>query len=149
MSALVGMVQYGTLRMRLVITEQEDVAMSEQAGKKTFTLGTESARLLEELAERFYADNQTETVRVALRHLAAQLGMGETTWVMDGYVPTKAKEAGTCHCCGDAFGAGEVVYRPVFRRGSGPSAQSQLPQKEIRFCTGCVDTSSKHWDNGV
>jgi hypothetical protein len=85
--------------MRPVIRDREDVTMSEQAGKKTFTLGTESAQLLEELAERYYADNQTETVRVALRSLAARLGVGETNWVVDGYVPARAMEGGTCQLC--------------------------------------------------
>jgi hypothetical protein len=112
--------------------------MSEQAGKKTFTLGSESARLLEELAERFYADNQTETVRVALRNLAARLGVGERTWVVDGYVPTKARETGTCHRCGDAFEVGEVVYIAVFRRGTGPTALSHLPQEQILVCPQCI-----------
>jgi hypothetical protein len=115
--------------------------MSEQAGKKTFTLGRKSARLLEELAERFYADNQTETVRVALRHLAARLGVGETTWVIDGYVPTKAREAGTCHRCGGSFGASEIVYRPVFKQGSGPGALPQLPGNEVLHCSKCAEGS--------
>jgi hypothetical protein len=133
------MVEYGRLRTSPAGTDQGEVAMSEQAGKKTFTLGTESARLLEELAERFYADNQTETVRVALRQLAAQLGIGETTWVIDGYVPIKAGEAGTCHYCGDTFGAGEVMYRAVFRRGSGRDAWFRLPSREIRSCHKCIE----------
>jgi len=116
--------------------------MSEQAGKKTFTLGTESARLLEELAERFYADNQTETVRVALRNLAARLGVGETTWVIHGYVATRAREAGTCHRCGGSFGASEIVYRPVFKQGSGPGALSQLPGREVLHCSECAEGGS-------
>ncbi len=113
--------------------------MSEQAGKKTFTLGRESARLLEELAQRFYADNQTETVRVALRTLAAHLGVGETTWVIDGYVPIKAREAGTCHRCDGSFETSEIVYRPVFKQGSGAGALSQLPGSEVLHCSKCAD----------
>jgi hypothetical protein len=35
--------------------------------KKTFSLGEDAAQLLEELAEQFYADNQTETVRAGRR----------------------------------------------------------------------------------
>jgi hypothetical protein len=50
-------------------------------GRKAFTLGVATAELIEELAERFYADNQTEVVRVAVQALAAQHSLGETTGV--------------------------------------------------------------------
>ncbi len=108
-------------------------------GKKTFTLGVETAELLEDLAERFYADNQTEAVRVAVQALAAQHGLGETTWVIDGYVTTRSSENVTCHQCERMFRASEVIYQPVFRRGFGPKTFSELPEEEIYVCRDCLE----------
>jgi hypothetical protein len=113
-------------------------------GKKTFTLGVETAELLEELAERFYADNQTEAVRVAVQALATQHGLGETAWVIDGYVTTRSKNNGTCHRCKQKFQAKEVIYQPVFRRGFGPEAFSELPEEEIYICQRCLEKAPEH-----
>jgi hypothetical protein len=108
--------------------------------KKTFTLGEDAAQLLEELAEQFYADNQTETVRAGLRALAAQHGLGETTWIIDGYVSGHPSESGRCYRCERRFEAGALLYRPVFRRGAeaGTETFSQLPDREIWICAACV-----------
>jgi len=108
--------------------------------KKTFSLGEDAAQLLEELAEQFYADNQTETVRAGLRALAAQHGLGETTWIIDGYVAGRPTESGQCYRCEHHFEAGALLYRPAFRRGaeSGKEPFSQLPDREIWVCAACV-----------
>ncbi len=44
--------------------------------KKTFSLGKDAARLLETLAQRFYAGNQTEAVRAGVRAQAFQHSLG-------------------------------------------------------------------------
>lgn len=112
--------------------------MTVTEGKKTFTLGVEHAELLEEVAGRFYSDNQTEAVRVAISRLAARHGLGETTWIIDGYVPDSPSESGACYRCDREFQAGEVLYRPVFRRGAGDEMFSSLPDKELWICGECV-----------
>ena len=108
--------------------------------KKTFSLGKDAAQLLEELAEQFYADNQTETVRAGLRALAAQHGLGETTWIIDGYVAGRPTESGQCHRCERRFETGDLLYRPVFRRGAeaGTETFSQLPDEDLWVCAECV-----------
>ena len=112
--------------------------------KKTFILKTEVARLLETLAKEHFGGNQTETVRAGLRALAVEYGLlGETTWIVDGYVAGRAPKGGArCYRCERRFQAGELLYRPIFRRGSGPNALSRLPEEELWVCPLCVEEES-------
>ena len=113
-------------------------------GKKTFSLGADAAELLETLADRFFGSNQTETVRAGLRALAVEYSLlGETTWIMDGYVAGRAPKGGArCYRCERRFQAGEFLYRPVFRRGSGPDTLPNLPEEELWVCPLCIEEES-------
>jgi len=113
-------------------------------GKKTFSLGADAAELLETLAEQFFGSNQTETVRAGLRALAVEYGLlGETTWIVDGYVAGRAPKGGArCYRCERRFQVGELLYRLVFRRGSGPNALPHLPEEELWVCPLCVEEES-------
>ena len=113
--------------------------------KKAFLLKPEVARLLETLAKNHFANNQTETFRAGLRALAVRYGLSETTWIVDGYVAGRAPKGGArCYRCERRFQAGELLYRPVFRRGSGPDALSRLPpsEEELWVCPLCVEEES-------
>ena len=102
-----------------------------------FTFDDATARLLEELATRYYDGNKSQTVRAALQSLAAHAG--HEGWVIAGYSPAEIDGQAACHTCGSPHGRGEVLYRPVFERGRGPDALTSLPTEGWLDCLGCVE----------
>ena len=77
------------------------------------------------------------TVRAALESLASRVG--HEGWVIAGYTPVILDEDAACHTCGGAHLPGEVVYRPVFKRGEGPSAMAAIPPENWVECSGCAE----------
>ncbi|MFN8538680.1 MAG: hypothetical protein U0232_14530 [Thermomicrobiales bacterium] len=102
-----------------------------------FTFDEATARLLEELAARFYDGNKSQTVRAALQALAAHAE--QEGWVIAGYSPAVVGDAVACHTCGATHQGGDVLYRPVFERGHGPGALPSLPTEGWLDCRHCVE----------
>ena len=122
--------------------------------KKTFSLGEDAARLLETLAQQFYAGNQTEVVRAGVRALAVRHGLemaGHETptprWVVGGYVIGTPEGDTQCCRCGQHV-KNEVLYRPVFRRGWEGQQYHQethdhLPDEELWVCWACIEAAGQ------
>lgn len=104
-----------------------------------FTFDDATARLLDELAARYYGGNKSQTVRAALQSLAAHAA--HEGWVIAGYSPAVVGDPVACHTCGAAHQGGDVLYRPVFERGSGPGALPSLPAEGWLDCRYCVENS--------
>jgi hypothetical protein len=102
-----------------------------------FTLDSETVTLLEELAQKYYSDNKSQTVRAALESLAAHTG--HEGWVIAGYTPKELDDEISCHTCGEAHNEGEVLYRPVFERGSSPAALPSIPSENWFDCPQCAE----------
>ena len=105
-----------------------------------FTLDDATARLLDELAARYYHGNKSLAVRAALESLAAHFGA--EGWRVSGYIPTTLDASQCCHTCGETHASGEVLYRPVFKRGGGPASQRSLPAENWLDCAGCVEETT-------
>ena len=103
-----------------------------------FTLDNDTVSLLEDLAEKYYKGNKSRTVRAALESLATHAG--HEGWVIAGYTPKELDDENTCHTCGESHNEGEVLYRPVFERGSSPSALSTIPSESWLDCPRCAET---------
>lgn len=102
-----------------------------------FTLDEDTVTLLKELSAKFYNDNKSQTVRAALESLAAHTG--HEGWVIAGYTPKELDDENSCHSCGESHQKGEVLYRPVFERGSSPRALPQMPAENWLDCPECVE----------
>jgi hypothetical protein len=102
-----------------------------------FTLNDDTVRLLERLAGKYYGGNKSQTVRAALESLAAHVG--HDGWVIAGYTPVELDAAAECHTCGEAHDTGDVLYRPVFERGSSPRALPRIPAESWLDCPQCVE----------
>jgi len=105
-----------------------------------FTFDASTAELLETLANTYYGGNKSQTVRAALESLAAHTRhMG---WVIAGYTTVVLDRPEACHTCGGRHRKGELVYRPVFERGSGAAALEALPRQPWFECPRCVEAGS-------
>lgn len=102
-----------------------------------FTLDDETVKLLEELADKFYGGNKSQTVRAALESLATHTG--HEGWVISGYTPKKVEGEVNCHGCGEKHRDGEVLYRPVFERGKSPDALPSIPSENWLDCPDCAE----------
>jgi hypothetical protein len=102
-----------------------------------FTLDLDTVALLEELAQKFYDGNKSQTVRAALESLAAH--SGHEGWVISGYTPKEVIGGAHCHGCGEAHRDGEVLFRPVFERGQSPQALARIPAEPWLDCPDCVE----------
>jgi hypothetical protein len=102
-----------------------------------FTLDEETVELLNKLAEKYYAGNKSQTVRVALESLAAH--QGHEGWVITGYTPLKMDHQVQCHSCGTEHGEGNVLFKPVFEKGRSPGAIKQIPSEEWVECHECIE----------
>ena len=102
-----------------------------------FTLDDSTVDLLERVAETWYGGNKSQTVRAALESLATHLG--HEGWVISGYTPVVIDGQAACHSCGGAHDQGEVLFRPVFQRGTGRSALARLPSEPWLDCGDCVE----------
>lgn len=102
-----------------------------------FTFDHETAELLEQISEIYYHGNKSLTVRAALESLATHLG--HAGWVIAGYAPIVLDRAESCHSCGTPHGKGDVLYRPVFRRGNAPGALKSIPTEDWLDCPQCVE----------
>lgn len=102
-----------------------------------FTLDDETVTLLEELAEKYYGSNKSQTVRAALESLAAHTG--HEGWVIAGYTPKQLDDEIACHGCGESHEKGEILYRPVFERGKSPGALPKMPSENWLDCPECVE----------
>jgi hypothetical protein len=103
-----------------------------------FTLDDDTVDLLTKLSEKFYKGNKSQTVRAALESLATHAG--HDGWVITGYTGLRASEDSECHTCGKSYHEGELLYKPVFERGSSPGALRHIPQEEWLECTLCVES---------
>jgi hypothetical protein len=103
-----------------------------------FTLDEETVKLLDRLAKKYYKGNKSQTVRAALESLAAH--QGHEGWVITGYTPTRADHEINCHSCGSEHREGNVLFKPVFERGSSPSAIKSIPNEEWVECPSCLET---------
>ena len=102
-----------------------------------FTLDSETVTLLEDMAGKYYNGNKSQTVRAALESLAAHTG--HEGWVIAGYTPKELDDNISCHTCGESHHEGEVLYRPVFERGSSPTALSNIPSENWLDCPQCAE----------
>jgi hypothetical protein len=103
-----------------------------------FTLDTDAVALLEKLARKYYHGNKSQTVRAALESLADHLG--HDGWVVAGYAPVQLEAKAACHACGAVHTNGDVLYRPVFERGAGPTALARIPTEPWFECMGCAES---------
>ena len=101
-----------------------------------FTFDQSTINLLEELSNGHFQGNKSQTVREALECL--KLHIGREGWVIRGYTPQKLDEDLECHKCGEEHHPGEVLYKPVFEKGSGPLVITELPKKNWVECDHCV-----------
>ncbi len=101
-----------------------------------FTFDDETSELLDQISERFYHGNKSLTVRAALESLATHLG--HAGWVIDGYVSVQLQQDENCHSCGRECPEGDILYRPVFKRGLAPDALSEIPHENWLDCSQCV-----------
>lgn len=103
-----------------------------------FTLDDDTVRLLEKLAAKYYQNNKSQTVRAALESLASHAG--QEGWVIAGYTPVKADHEVSCHSCGSEQHEGNMLFKPVFERGSSPSAVKTIPSEEWVECPTCLES---------
>ena len=45
----------------------------------------------------------------------------------------------TCHTCGVSHHEGEVLFRPVFERGTSLGALAHIPSEVWLDCSGCAE----------
>ena len=102
-----------------------------------FTLDNSTVDLLQELADKFYRGNKSQTVRTALESLASH--QGHNGWVITGYTPLRIDHNVECHTCGAEQSEGNVLFKPVFERGNSPQAIQQIPNEEWVECAVCVE----------
>ncbi|TYP95530.1 hypothetical protein LX73_0838 [Fodinibius salinus] len=102
-----------------------------------FTLDNETVQLLEELSEKYYNGNKSQTVRAALESLAVHAG--HEGWVIAGYTPKELDEVENCHSCGESHKKGDILYRPVFEKGSSPKALPSMPSEHWLDCPDCAE----------
>lgn len=102
-----------------------------------FTLDEDTVKLLQELSQKYYDGNKSQTVRAALESLAAHAG--HEGWVIAGYTPIQLDDQADCHSCGDTHRKGEVLYHPVFEKGSSPKALPRIPSEDWLDCPDCAE----------
>lgn len=102
-----------------------------------FTLDNDTVKLLKDLADKYYDGNKSQTVRAALESLAAHTG--HEGWVISGYTPKELDDEISCHSCGESHEKGEILYRPVFERGTSPEALTQMPSEDWLDCPQCAE----------
>jgi hypothetical protein len=102
-----------------------------------FTLDDATVQLLDKLAAKYYHGNKSLTVRSALESLAAHAG--HEGWIVAGYTPVVVEGEASCHTCGDLHQPGDILYRPLFQRGEGPSALPKIPRENWLDCSNCVE----------
>ena len=102
-----------------------------------FTLDNSTVELLNNLSEKFYKGNKSQTVRAALESLAAR--QGHDGWIITGYTPMRVDHEVNCHTCGTEHEEGKILFKPVFERGNSPSAIQQIPSEEWVECNQCVE----------
>lgn len=102
-----------------------------------FTLDDDAIALLDRLATTYYHGNKSHTVRAALESLASHVG--HDGWVIRGYTPARAPIDAACHTCGTLHPKGDVLYRPVFERGTSPAALDAIPAEDWLDCSTCAE----------
>ncbi len=102
-----------------------------------FTLDDDTVELLNKLADTFYKGNKSQTVRAALESLATHAG--HDGWIIAGYTALRAEQQAECHTCGKEHEKGEILYKPVFERGSSPGALQSIPNEDWLECSICVE----------
>jgi hypothetical protein len=103
-----------------------------------FTLDHSTVELLNRLSEKYYSGNKSQTVRAALESLASH--QGHDGWVVTGYTPLRIDQDTSCHQCGREQSEGKILFKPVFERGSSPSAIQHIPSEEWVECSLCVES---------
>ncbi len=104
--------------------------------RANFTLDEATLILLDQLARKYYGGNKSEAVRAAVESLAAHIG--HEGWVINGYTPMALQSTAVCHSCKTHYASGAVLFRPVFARGEGPEALTELPDEDWLDCSECV-----------
>ncbi len=102
-----------------------------------FTLDDDTVKLLEELSGKYYGGNKSQTVRAALESLAVHAG--HEGWIIAGYTPKELDGEESCHSCGESHEKGDVLYRPVFEKGSSPKALPKMPSENWLDCPDCAE----------
>ncbi len=102
-----------------------------------FTLDDDTVELLEKLSSAYHRGNKSETIRQALRSLAAH--SGHDSWVITGYTPVELSAGADCHSCGEHYAEGDVLFRPVFERGESPHGIPSIPAENWLDCRACVE----------
>ncbi|BDI29155.1 hypothetical protein CCAX7_12060 [Capsulimonas corticalis] len=102
-----------------------------------FTFDDETSELLDQISEAYYHGNKSLTVRAALESLATHLG--HAGWVISGYAPLLLDHQENCHSCGKTYPEGDILYRPVFKRGHAPGALENIPKEDWLDCPTCVE----------
>lgn len=106
-----------------------------------FTLDNSTVDLLQELADKFYSGNKSQTVRAALESLASH--QGHDGWVIAGYTQLRSDHDVNCHTCGAEHTEGKVLFKPVFERGNSPKAIQHIPNEEWVECAACVEKTAE------
>ncbi len=102
-----------------------------------FSLDAETVALLETLSEKYYRGNKSRTIRESLQSLAAHAG--HDGWVIAGYSPVELQSGADCTTCGTSYKKGDVLFHPVFERGSSLKAMVNLPKEDWLDCPTCVE----------
>ena len=102
-----------------------------------FTMDESTVELLYEVSEKFYKGNKSQTVRAALESLAVH--QGDDGWVVAGYTPFQLDHDASCRHCGRDHREGSILFKPVFERGSSPSAIRHIPSEEWLECSICIE----------
>ena len=108
-----------------------------------FTLDSDTVELLESISVQYYDGNKSRAIREALQSLATHVG--HDGWVVGGYTPVELTRSADCHTCGTPHGKGEVLFHPVFQRGSSPKALPELPAEDWLDCPDCVQKTSEEF----
>lgn len=102
-----------------------------------FTLDSATLELLNELSEKYYSGNKSQTVRAALESLATH--QGHDGWVITGYTQVTLDHDVQCHSCGLEHPEGRMLFKPVFERGKSPEAILNIPNEEWVECSACIE----------
>ncbi|MDZ7682009.1 MAG: hypothetical protein U5J63_09945 [Fodinibius sp.] len=92
-----------------------------------FTLDDETVQLLNELSEKFYGGNKSQTVRAALESLATHTG--HEGWIITGYTPKELENDIACHSCGESHEKGNILRASTWSTGQSTKRCRRFPPK--------------------
>lgn len=104
-----------------------------------FTLDNSTVELLNNLSQKYFEGNKSQTVRAALESLAAH--QGHDGWIIAGYTPLRIDHEVNCHSCGSGHSEGNILFKPVFEKGNSPTAIKTIPSEDWVECPSCVESN--------